>query len=359
MYEIILNKNDVPIYGSITNEFAPTTYDLPYGDYVILDYQDGSKGVPEYDLISHTISGLELLKEFKCVNIVLSYHAEALHSNHWISIINKVKEYGYEKVVVLDGGLNLTIKVPGIKLHHVMSDCLINIYDEPTIVFPRTKLYSCLARKLRNNRLLMISELYRRKLNYSGNITCGWSEEDQHLYDNPNIIKYIPDNLKLLLPIEIGTPDNHLGMVKLEPEMYRTVFNLVLESNAAPELYSQTPLIETTSDRHFLTEKTIKAFVLGQIPIILSLPGFVNELRTLGFDMFDDVVNHDYDDIIDIQARVEAIANRISKVARITIPAWNSYLIKNMPRLIKNYQLTQTLALKCRSNLIDSVNHFK
>lgn len=356
MYEIILNKNNVPIYG--TNKIhSPSTNELMYGEYVILDYQDGVSGISENDLIQHTINGLNALAEFHRTNILLSYHAEAIHSDHWLSIINKVKEYGYKSVLVYDGGFNLDIKVPGMKIYHAMSASLINIYAEPTIVFPRTKLYSCLSRKLRKNRLLMVSELYTRNLNYVGNITCGWSDEDSHLYDNPNIIENIPDNLKLLLPITTGTADTHQSMIALEPEMYRTVFNLVLESNVAPELFLENPLIETSSNRRYLTEKTIKAFVLGQIPIFLALPGYVAELRKLGFDVFDDIVSHDYDDITDINLRIYLIGKQISKLNRITIPAWNSYLVKHMPRLIKNFNLVEKLVIQCTTDLQKQVNN--
>jgi hypothetical protein len=356
MYEIILNKNDVPIYGS-NKVHSPPTNELRYGKYVILDYQNGAFGTPNNELIQHTINGLESLAKFNCTNILLSYHSEAIHSDYWLSIINKVKEYGYKSVLVYDGGFNLDIKVPGIKIYHVMSDCLISFYTEPTIVFPRTKLYSCLSRKLRKNRLLMVSELFTRKLNYAGNITCGWTDEDAHLYDNPDIIENIPDNLKLLLPISIGSSDNHQGMIALEPEMYRTVFNLVLETNVAPELFLKNPLIESSSDRRYLTEKTIKAFVLGQIPIFLAVPGYVDELRKLGFDVFDDIVSHDYDNIKDVQSRIHSICNQISKLNRVTVTAWNSYLVKHMPRLIKNSNLVETLVKQCKMDLIKKVDN--
>lgn len=45
----------------------------------------------------------------------------------------------------------------------------------------------------------------------------------------------------------------------------------------------------------FMTEKSMKPFYNLQLPIIFGYTGIVNDLRELGFDMFDDVINHSYD----------------------------------------------------------------
>lgn len=44
-----------------------------------------------------------------------------------------------------------------------------------------------------------------------------------------------------------------------------------------------------------LTEKTFHSIIGCSFPIILSVCGSVNHLRKLGYDMFDDVVDHSYD----------------------------------------------------------------
>ena len=50
-----------------------------------------------------------------------------------------------------------------------------------------------------------------------------------------------------------------------------------------------------------ITEKTLFAFLAGQVPIIIAHQGFVKECEKMGFDMFTDIVNTDYDDLPDIQ----------------------------------------------------------
>jgi hypothetical protein len=64
----------------------------------------------------------------------------------------------------------------------------------------------------------------------------------------------------------------------------------------------------------FLTEKTFKAFGLRQIPIWFAVPGFVAEVRKLGFDMFDDIVDHSYDHIVNEDQRFMQVFDQINKL---------------------------------------------
>ena len=48
---------------------------------------------------------------------------------------------------------------------------------------------------------------------------------------------------------------------------------------------------------YMLTEKTMHAFYGCNFPIILSGAGAVQHLRDMGFDMFDDIIDHGYDTI--------------------------------------------------------------
>lgn len=70
---------------------------------------------------------------------------------------------------------------------------------------------------------------------------------------------------------------------------------------------------ETLFDRHiiFPTEKTWKVFDKYHFPIFVSCPGFVAHIRSLGFDVFDDLFDHSYDDIEDDDKRLQAVFKEI------------------------------------------------
>ena len=107
------------------------------------------------------------------------------------------------------------------------------------------------------------------------------------------------------------------------------------------EVVAETTFVENGFN---LTEKTMQAFLGFNFPIMLSSPGTVQFLRALGFDMFDDVVNHSYDLILDPALRV------------ITALDNNSFLLHNrdsakqkwqecLPRFATNWKIVQSGAL--------------
>lgn len=65
-----------------------------------------------------------------------------------------------------------------------------------------------------------------------------------------------------------------------------TWINIVTETQ-----YTESPGI--------ISEKTLFALLARQIPIFIGYRGMVEDCRRLGFDVFDDVVDHGYDDLED------------------------------------------------------------
>jgi hypothetical protein len=85
-----------------------------------------------------------------------------------------------------------------------------------------------------------------------------------------------------------------------------------------------------------ITEKTFTPFNFYQIPVFVATYQHVKYLRDMyGFDMFDDLVNHSYDNEIDNDKRLFMIADEIKRLNE------NPQLIKdfyknNEERFIKN-----------------------
>jgi hypothetical protein len=77
-------------------------------------------------------------------------------------------------------------------------------------------------------------------------------------------------------------------------DIFRCMINLVSETS------NQEPCTEISWRTRFITEKTFKCFAWHQIPIWWSVPGLVADVRSLGFDVFDDLLlEHAYDTIQD------------------------------------------------------------
>jgi len=88
--------------------------------------------------------------------------------------------------------------------------------------------------------------------------------------------------------------DLHEAMAALNLDVYnKSLFHLVAESGVWENL---------------LSEKTYKIFHVGQIPVLCGAKHAVAHLRQLGFDMFDDIVDHAaYDAVDDFKRRIDAM----------------------------------------------------
>lgn len=96
-----------------------------------------------------------------------------------------------------------------------------------------------------------------------------------------------------------------------EFDISNTLFQSCL-FNIAAETSSQT---ETNWRSVFLTEKTWKAMMQRQIPIWYGVPGLVEQVRSLGFDTFDDILDsHQYDTIQDEVQRHQSVFDLIRQI---------------------------------------------
>lgn len=92
---------------------------------------------------------------------------------------------------------------------------------------------------------------------------------------------------------------------------------------------------ETYIHQSILSEKTFKVFASGQIPIMCGAKHAIKHLRELGFDMFDDIIDHSYDNIDNWQQRIESMHTSLDKLIMID---HKLLLEQTSDRRIKNQQ---------------------
>jgi hypothetical protein len=153
----------------------------------------------------------------------------------------------------------------------------------PNLLHPRTKRFQCLNGVAKKHRAATV-ELVK---------------------DYPNSVV----TLDPVLQFKDFTYQQHLAVsneenfIRLSKSVYGDCdINIVTES-----LYHHYPGI--------ITEKSVFAWLSYQVPIIVGYPGIVAHARQLGFDMFDDVVDHSYDqysNITRIQAAIQLNHNLLT-----------------------------------------------
>jgi hypothetical protein len=66
-----------------------------------------------------------------------------------------------------------------------------------------------------------------------------------------------------------------------------------------------------------ITEKSIKPMYFYQLPIFLATQNHVKKLKEIyNFDVFEDLINHDYDDIFDPRERFFRFFNELTRLVR-------------------------------------------
>jgi hypothetical protein len=176
------------------------------------------------------------------------------------------------------------------------------------------KFFICLNNMKKKHRLVLLSNI--KKLNILDDVNWSYREGEctQTNFDDILTIeqqKYLKDEIKFFNSIiknadfENISNDNfyigHISEIKYDQE--NSYVNIVTES-----LFSENDVVQ-------ITEKSLKPFFYYQIPIFCSTHSHVKSLKEkYNFDLFDDIVNHDYDKEINHQKRMCLIVEEIKKL---------------------------------------------
>lgn len=76
----------------------------------------------------------------------------------------------------------------------------------------------------------------------------------------------------------------------------------------------------TIKDKIFITEKTWQTILAGQLFMIWGNCGIVSHLRSLGVDVFDDIIDHAYDTETDHRNRLQLVHNELDRLADLDWP---------------------------------------
>lgn len=190
--------------------------------------------------------------------------------------------------------------------------------------------FLCLMRRPSPSRAALASAIYNMpsvRLSFGSMYQSPMLREYENLFDVP-------------LPITIdGIVDYDKQHRNQSKEFFTCLFNIVVESSSQTD-----PGIWRSL---FISEKTFKAFGFRQIPVWFAVPGLVSHVRKLGFDLFDDIVDHSYDSIADESTRLQSLVNQIKKLdAQYSLAQCQQLKIDLWPRIQNNFQLLRKLEQK-------------
>ena len=349
----------------LDDEFDLLYNDLPNNtnSFNIIDFQ----AVSEFDIVSHAKFAVSVLP--KKDNVVVGYTTEALNSTYWNVVFDILQEAGYKNILWIDGGLTigkLFRHLHKLNIRHFTAPTFFRSLYRPTVVeqMPqpgdisnRTLHYLSLGRLVRRERIYFTKKLLDDPVLFKkGIVTCGWGDSTlstwQSEYDKNTLRLMLTDEDISKFPVTLGHNDStqHYFIDTFKS----AIFNVVQESSIGDDPRSHNAIYDpfpagwniVSSDRIFFTEKTAKAFLMNQIPLLIAAPGMVQTLRDLEFDMFDDIVDHSYDREDNILKRCDMVYNELNRlVSSHTVEGWVKILqSRNISkRFFKNHENVRRL----------------
>jgi hypothetical protein len=180
---------------------------------------------------------------------------------------------------------------------------------------------------------------FNNRLNrdYSFSFLNGVTFQREHRY---KMLKLILTDLDLMTHGIVSNLDKRVDLPYLEVSPLIETENRFsstedLIRNSYINLVSESTC-ESFDDKFFITEKSIKPFVLQQIPLFLGPRKIVSHYRDYGFDVFDDLINHSYDNVDDLNIKTNLIYNELNNIMKLNL---KELFLKINNRLLNNYNL--------------------
>lgn len=209
--------------------------------------------------------------------------------------------------------------------------------------------YLCLNRNPRSHRAALVSLLYGMNLQSSGLISCMFYKDITNI---DNFLEWDFDSKQISIQKNIVDGFNLLQNEPFSITDDRNIYKTSLNDNVSNfknklSHYYKDTFVEIISETSFtekpflLTEKTLNSIYGMSFPILICSKGSVEFLRTIGFDMFDDIIDHSYDTI---ENPIDRLFIALEKNRRILSD--NKYVkdlwIKNQSRLELNVKIAKT-----------------
>ena len=181
-----------------------------------------------------------------------------------------------------------------------------NLVNTPNIVDLRLHKISCLSRNPWIHKTLNLIAMRKQPWFDHVQKSFGWiypELEHQYEYLSTDVMNLITQDdanyLRSVYPLKLQMDDN---LDKFESNACPTYQNCYIDY--APE---------SRHDQTFISEKTWKPIFSGQFFFILGPCGVIEYLRDIGVDVFDDLIDHGYDNEPDLVAKIGMLMASITK----------------------------------------------
>ena len=244
------------------------------------------------------------------------------------------------------------------KYAHAMDVAFFHVKQDttPTFTKPVNYHFISLARIAKIHRISATLEIFDRNLNKFGNCSLGSGYHNNPI-ENHLLQEIIPEKYKGKFPLYIDgevvdTPEYERQFDTSHPFIEEAFINLVMETSFEHLDYDTRFCVWNVQ---LVSEKTIKAFCLKQVPIFIGHSNSLQKLRDLGFDLFDDIIDHSYDLELNIDLKIKKAIDQLEKICGWSIDDCRKYKQDNAERFEKNYQLCITLSKEIHKTTLNNL----
>jgi len=170
------------------------------------------------------------------------------------------------------------------------------------------KKFNCLMNRLSGERLMMLYKLAERNLLDQGIVSFNCLYHDR----DPSVQQRKDNFANMHLECKFDRWDHVYQQLKDRVP-------ILLDYNDPDVVIQQTRVtvvVETYMSDCVIafSEKTFRSLQTARPWLLFGSAGSVAVLRKYGFDVLDDLVNHDYDDIVDHESRMDRVLDQIDKI---------------------------------------------
>jgi hypothetical protein len=192
------------------------------------------------------------------------------------------------------------------------------------------KFFMCFNKSPKKHRYGLLLLLMKNNLldNFNWSLVptwdCKFSESYLGSFFTESEMNMLSNEIDKFKKIEIKKSDyeiqeNHFNKFQ---EINRKNLPIWVHVPESLESYRQSHFNVTTESMFYsswenihISEKSLKPFYYYQFPLILSTPNHIKKMKEVyNLDFFDDIINHDYDDIIDDKKRLISFVNEIIRI---------------------------------------------
>ena len=115
--------------------------------------------------------------------------------------------------------------------------------------------------------------------------------------------------------------------------------------NSYFQIVGCTNINDNTSEKSIYTsEKIFKPYLSFQIPLFFGPMGLHSVLKKLGFNLFENIIDYEFDTILDPTERFHKQYENVHKIGQMDRYQLRDYYEENFDKLIENYELLETLS---------------